>query len=97
MTQEKITEILLQVKHPAINLSLIELGIATDIELVDKTVLVTFAFPFPNIPIADRLIDSIKHPLKANGLELEYIVRIMNETEKSRFLELEHSAWTGLK
>jgi metal-sulfur cluster biosynthetic enzyme len=92
MTQEEITETLSQVKHPAIDISLIELGIATDIELVDKTVLVTFAFPFPNIPIADKLINSIKHPLQENGLELEYIVRIMNETERSKFLELEHSA-----
>jgi len=97
MTQEDVVKILSQVKHPAIDLSLIELGIATDIELVGAEVLVTFAFPFPNIPIADKLINSIKQPLQKNGLTMEYIVRPMKEAEKRRFLELENAAWTGLK
>ncbi|MBN1984690.1 MAG: DUF59 domain-containing protein [Prolixibacteraceae bacterium] len=96
MTQDDVLKILSQVKHPAINLSLIELGIATDIEMVDNEVLVTFAFPFPNIPIADKLINSIKQPLAENGLTMEYIVRLMKEEERKRFLELENSAWTGL-
>ncbi len=85
-----------KVSHPAINYSLTKLGIVKDIELNDDTVILTFAFPFPGIPIADRLISSISEPVEAMGLKLEYIVKIMNEEEKATFLQLEGEAWKGL-
>ena len=37
------------VGHPAIDMSLIELGIVTDIELIDNEIILVFAFPFPNV------------------------------------------------
>jgi len=95
-TLENVTHELLKVQHPAINYSLIKLGIVKDIELNDDTVILTFVFPFPGIPIADRLISSISEPIEAMGLKLEYIVRIMNEEEKATFLRLEGEAWKGL-
>ena len=95
-TLENVITELLKVQHPAINYSLIKLGIVKDIELNDDTVILTFAFPFPGIPIADRLISSISEPIEAMGLKLEYIVKIMNEEEKATFLQLEGEAWKGL-
>ena len=41
-----------KVGHPAINYTLTELGILSEIDLIENTVEVVFAFPFPDIPIA---------------------------------------------
>lgn len=95
-TLENITDAISEVMHPAINYSLIKLGIVKDIELTDDSVILTFVFPFPNIPIADKLIRLIEKPINEMGLKLEYIVRIMNEKEKATFLKLEGEAWKGL-
>ena len=94
-TIEEIVEVLRKVGHPAINYSLIELGIVTDIDLVDNTVELVFAFPFPNIPIADQLINSIAQPVKDLGLEFKHSIRGMNEEEKVMFMQLESQGWKG--
>lgn len=95
-TIENVLSVLSEVEHPAISYSLIKLGIVKDIELSEDTVILTFVFPFPGIPIADQLISSIQKPIEAMGLKLEYIVRIMNEEEKATFLQLEGEAWKGM-
>ncbi|MBN2350570.1 MAG: DUF59 domain-containing protein [Bacteroidales bacterium] len=95
MTQEYILNVLSQVEHPAISYSLIKLGIVTDVKLAGKTVSVVFAFPFPNIPVADLLINSISQPVQSLGLEFEYTIRVMTQEEKNRFLQLEAEAWKG--
>ncbi len=95
-TLENVINEISKVNHPAINYSLLKLGIVKDIELNDDTVILTFAFPFPGIPIADKLISSITEPVEAMGLKLEYIVKIMKEEEKATFLKLEGEAWKGL-
>lgn len=95
MTQKEIVELLSQVEHPAISYSLIKLGIVTDISLSGEKVRLVFAFPFPNIPIGETLINSIAQPLQTHGLELDYEIRIMTEIERQRFLQLESEAWKG--
>ncbi|NOR73552.1 MAG: metal-sulfur cluster biosynthetic enzyme [Draconibacterium sp.] len=93
-TIENVINEISKVNHPAISYSLTKLGIVKDIELNDDTIILTF--PFPDIPIADRLISSISEPVEAMGLKLEYIVKTMNEEEKATFLKLEGEAWKGL-
>lgn len=93
---EKIIESISMIKHPAIDLSLTELGIVQDIELVDDQVIATFAFPFSKIPIADKLISSVEQQVEKMGYKLEYIVRTMKADEKEKFLLLEKQAWKGL-
>ena len=95
-TLENVITEISKVNHPAINYSLLKLGIVKDVELNDDTVILTFAFPFPGIPIADKLISSISEPVEAMGLKLEYIVKIMKEEEKAMFLQLEGEAWKGM-
>jgi predicted Fe-Mo cluster-binding NifX family protein len=85
-----------KVMHPAIDLSLTQLGIVKDIDINDNKVEVVFAFPFPNIPIADQLINSVKEPVINLGAEFSYEVVIMTEEEKQEFLRLEASAWKGM-
>jgi ATP-binding protein involved in chromosome partitioning len=95
-TEEQITAELNKIFHPAINLSLMELGILQDIDLWYDTVIVTFVFPFPNIPIADKLIQSIQNVVEKMGLQMQYIVRVMKTEEKEAFLRMEKEAWKGL-
>ncbi len=95
-TTEKVTEVISKIIHPAINLSLTELGIVQDIEMVGDTVIATFAFPFPDIPIADKLISTVTAQVEKLGLKLEYIVRVMKKEEKEAFLQMETKAWKGL-
>ncbi len=84
-----------RVEHPAIRLSLIDLGILTEIELIDNDVVVAFVFPFSHIPIADQLIHSIEKPINQLGLNLQYQIHTMSSEERQRFLQLEASAWKG--
>jgi len=82
MTKQDVLNKLENVGHPAINYSLIKLGIVNDVELNDNKVSVIFAFPFPNIPIADTLVNSIAQPVKSLGLDFDYKIRVMTEEEK---------------
>lgn len=92
-TKEEIMQTLSSVKHPAINYSLIELGIIKDVSLEDKKAKVLIKLPFPNIPIKAMLINSIEEPILEMGLEFEYELQLMNEEEKQHFLFLETKGW----
>jgi metal-sulfur cluster biosynthetic enzyme len=94
--KEQIEETIASVMHPAIDLSLTTLGIVKDVKVTDKKAEVTFAFPFPNIPIADQLINSIRNPVTNLGVIFDYQVVIMSEEERQKFLQLEASAWKGM-
>ncbi len=95
-TKQEIINLLSKVKHPAIDYSLIDLGIVKDIEIYNKTIALKFAFPFPNIPIADTLIQSIEIPLNSIGYRLAPDVILMDEQEKAKFMQMETEAWKGL-
>ena len=96
-TKQDIIVAISNVKHPAIAYSLLELGIVKDIELHENIVTVTFAFPFPNIPIANQLINSISSPIKSLGFDFKYLIVIITEAEKAKFLQMETEAWKGLE
>ncbi|WP_297090900.1 iron-sulfur cluster assembly protein [uncultured Draconibacterium sp.] len=94
----EITKEIAKVMHPAINYSLVDLGMVQDIELyTEQLVILTFVFPFPNIPIADKLIASVEKVVQALGFEMQYIVRVMKTDEKQRFLQMEKAGWKGGK
>ena len=96
MEKIAIVKLLDKVMHPAINHSLIELGILTNIEVNGDIVKAVFAFPFPNIPIAEKLFLAVMQPLNDIDLELDFTVRDMTQTEKESFLKMEKAAWKGL-
>ncbi|MHA1769922.1 MAG: iron-sulfur cluster assembly protein [Candidatus Thorarchaeota archaeon] len=86
-------ELLTRVMHPAINASLVELGIVKNVEASDGKIQVLMAFPFPGIPIANQLVSSVRRPLETLGVEVEISTSLMNEEEKNRFLVIEHAKW----
>ena len=89
MNLQQIILELEKIKHPTINYSLIKLGIIADVKLNENKVFVVFAFPFAKIPIADEIIQSVKHRVRSLSFSYSYKVRLMNEVEKFRFLKLE--------
>ncbi len=96
MTKEDVINKISDVMHPAINYSLVKLGIVKDVIIENNSATVLFALPFPNIPILYDLIFSISQPVMDMGLEFKYETQIMTEEEKNRFLMLEAEAWKGL-
>lgn len=96
METEYVLQKLEEIKHPAIDYSLIKLGILTDIRLENNILKAVFAFPFPNIPIAEQLISSVAIKAKGMNLVFNYTTRVMNQEERERFLQLEGEAWKGL-
>jgi metal-sulfur cluster biosynthetic enzyme len=83
------------VKHPAIDCTLVELGIVKDIKLKGDKVEVTIAFPVPNIPIRDMIIDSVKEPIIKLGAECQIKETIMTSKEREAFLDKEQKNWKG--
>ncbi|NOZ35046.1 MAG: iron-sulfur cluster assembly protein [Chlorobi bacterium] len=93
LKKEDVLKNISDVMHPAINFSLVKLGIVSDVKIGNNTATVVFALPFPNIPILYDLIFSISQPIMDMGLEFKYDTRIMTETEKNEFLKLEAEGW----
>jgi len=94
-TREEVIKEISNIKHPAIDHFLLDLGIVKDVIVEDEKAKIVFAFPFPNIPIAEMLINSIAAPIKEIGLNFDHEVVIMTEDEKSKFMKMEIEGWTG--
>jgi ATP-binding protein involved in chromosome partitioning len=97
ITKEQAIELIRDVKHPAIDHTLLDLGIVKHVSTDEDKVYVTFAFPFPSIPIADTLIRSISEPLQTIGAHVMVDMVLMTEEEKQNFLRMEQEAWKGLE
>jgi len=95
ISEEIIRNLLKEVKHPAIDRSLLDLGMVKEIVVKEDKVVITMALPFPNIPIVDQLISSIKESLKPLGAEVEIAQTIMSHDEVQKFLTMEQQGWKG--
>lgn len=93
--EEEIRKVVDKVKHPVIDCTLVELGIIRGITVKDKKVIVTMAFPSPNIPIGEVLVNSVKEPIKKLGIEIEVKLGVMDHEEVEKFLAMEKENWKG--
>jgi len=93
ISEKDILNLLAGVKHPTINRTLRELGIIKEVSIKNNKVLITMALPFPNIPIIDQLLSSIKEPIEKLGMEFEVKQTIMNQEELQAFLKMEEQSW----
>jgi len=93
--EENIRKVIAQIKHSAIDCTLVDLGIVKKVAVKGNNASVTLAFPFANIPIKDYLIMSVKVPLEKLGVKVEIEKTVMNEEETQRFLEMEARHWKG--
>ncbi len=96
MEEKKVRELLDKVMHPAINASLLKLGIISDYKVEENGITIEMAYPFPNIPIKDMLKVSIVNALSPLGMEIKFTERVMTEEERQRFLQIEMENWKGL-
>jgi len=94
-TKQEVIDAISDIQHPLIAYSLLDLGIVKEVELEGNVVTVVFAFPFPEIPIADKLVNSISEPIKSLGVEFQYSIVDMTVEEKSKFMDMETKAWKG--
>ena len=87
-----------QVMHPAINRSLVDLGMVKDVALKDDVVTLTLVLPDLNIPasVKDHLINSLRTAVAKLGPEVEVEITKMNEEERYNFLAMEQENWKGL-
>ncbi|RKZ08321.1 metal-sulfur cluster biosynthetic enzyme [bacterium] len=95
LTEDDVRKAIAGVKHPAIDRTLIDLGIVKSVSMEGEKAKVVFAFPFPNIPIADQLIASVSEPIRELGIEVDVETTVMTPEEVERFLQMERESWTG--
>jgi len=95
LSEENVRKILSVVKHPAIDRSLLDLGILKKIAVEENRVMITLALPFSGIPkqIEDYLVHSVREPIKNLGYEVEVKTTVMNQEELQKFLAMEKEAW----
>lgn len=96
ISEQELHQTLSRIKHPAIDHTLIDLGILKDITIRNDKVELTLAFPFPEIPIKDYLINSVQEPIKKLGAEVEVKIDVMNDEERQAFLAMEKKSWKGI-
>ncbi len=95
-SEKSISDIIESVEHPAISLSLKELGIIKSCDIIGGTANIVMAFPALNIPILDMLIQSVRHPLEAAGVQVNIEQTVMTQQELQTFLVKEQGAWKGM-
>jgi len=95
ISEKDVQGAIAQVKHPAIDRTLLELRIVKKIFVKDNKVTIIMAFPFPNIPIGDYLVNSVREPIEKLGVEVEVEITAMDKEELERFLAMEQEGWKG--
>jgi metal-sulfur cluster biosynthetic enzyme len=93
---EDVSNSIKTVMHPAISMSLFDLGMIRDIELNDNKASLTLALPFAGIPILDSLKQMLKGSVKDLDVELDINLGQMTQEEVQTFLAKEKEAWKGL-
>lgn len=96
-SEEEIRQVVAEIKHPAIDRTLVDLGVVKEITVKGNKVLVTMALPFPGIPtqVKDYLVNSVVEQIKKLDVEVEVDVTIMNQEELQAFLDMEQESWKG--
>jgi ATP-binding protein involved in chromosome partitioning len=93
--EEAIIQAIQRVEHPAINCSLVDLGMVQDIQTSEDVVSLKLVLPFLGIPIAVRgyMAHSLQQAVAGFDAELEIQVTEMTPAERQRFLMLEQQNW----
>lgn len=95
ISEENVRKAMAQIKHPAIDRTLIDLGMVKDITIEGNKVTVTLAVPFPGIPIKDLLVNSVREPIEKLGAKVEVKLAVMNQQELKVFIAMENESWKG--
>ena len=88
---KKLENTLKEIRHPAIDASLEELGMLKVVKKKGRKLHLKVLFPFPGVPIREMILEEISSALKSEGYELEK--DIMGEKEREKFLKMETERW----
>ena len=97
ISEEDVHQAIKQVMHPAINRTLVELGMVKDIALKDDEVTLTLVLPFLAIPVSirDYLVNRLQQAVTKLGAKIEVTIVEMNQEERLAFLAMEQESWKG--
>jgi metal-sulfur cluster biosynthetic enzyme len=95
ISEEEVRQALAEVTHPAIDCTLVELGIIKNITVRNNRVNLTLLLPFPNIPIKDYLVNNMHKALMKLDIEVKIKIGQMNQKEIQSFLAMEQENWKG--
>jgi metal-sulfur cluster biosynthetic enzyme len=95
-SEKSISEIIGNVEHPAVALSLKELGIVKSCEISGNEASIVMAFPALNVPIPGMLIQSVRKPLEDADVQVHIEKTVMTPQRLQAFLTKEQSAWKGM-
>jgi len=95
ISEEEIRKVVAQIKHPAIDHTLVDLGIVRNFVVKDDKVIITLSFPSLNIPIKDYLMRSMRETIEKLGAKVEVKLTVMNQEELQKFLTMEQEGWKG--
>lgn len=87
-----LKEILESMKHPFIDYSLIDLGILKNVEVVGDKIIVNIAWPSTDSAINPFIISLVSGSLKKLNRKIEITESLMNDEERTFFLELEEKS-----
>jgi len=95
ISEEEIRKAIAQVKHPAIDRTLFDLGIVKDVITKSNKITITIALPSLDVPIKDYLIRSAREPIEKLSARVEVKLTVMNQEELQKFLIMEQESWKG--
>ena len=98
INSEDVRQAIENVKHPAIDCSLVELGMVKDINVKDNDVTFRLLLPFAEIPenIKSDMISSLRESLTGLEVSANIETAIMDEAERQYFLSMEEKHWKGV-
>lgn len=89
---EDVRQAVAEVMHPAIDRTLVELGMIKTIPVRNNRVALTLALPFQNVPIKDYLMNSVREAVMKLGVEVKIKIGQMNQEELQSFLAKEQES-----
>ncbi len=97
ITRKDILNILRDIEHPEISVSLVDLGMILDVAVDDHTVKVAVALPMLNIPqaVANAILNSLYEPIRELGLQMEPVFFEMTPEIREKFFITARANWKG--
>jgi len=95
ISEEEVRQAVAEVMHPAIDRTLVELGMIKNITVRKNKVALTLLLPFPNIPIKNYLVNSVHEAVIKLGVKAKIKIGQMNQKELQSFLAMEQESWKG--
>jgi len=92
---QDVEQVLSKVMHPEINYSLADLGMIKDVVCEERKVSLTLKLPFPQVPVKDLLIESIKKTLSDldSSTQVEISIEQMSQEERENFAKMAKEGW----